>query len=50
MRERMPAAVCLLSFAVAVPAALWNTDWGWMITAILIATAGWRIEEWLRRD
>jgi predicted branched-subunit amino acid permease len=50
MRERMPAAVCLLSFVVAVPAALWNADWGWMITAIVIATAGWRIEEWRRRD
>jgi predicted branched-subunit amino acid permease len=50
LRERMPAAVCLLSFACAVPAALWNADWGWMISAIVVATGGWGIEEWLRRD
>jgi predicted branched-subunit amino acid permease len=50
VRGRVPAAVCLLSFAAAVPAALWNADWGWMITAVIAATAGWRIEGWLRRD
>jgi predicted branched-subunit amino acid permease len=49
LRERLPAAVCILSLLAAVPAALWNLDWGWMITAIVIATTGWRIEEWRRR-
>ncbi|HEY2990774.1 MAG TPA: AzlC family ABC transporter permease [Candidatus Binatia bacterium] len=48
LRERMAAAVCILCFVAAVPAALWNTDWGWMITAIAIATVVWRIEEWRR--
>jgi len=48
LRGRMPAAVCILSFLVAVPAALWNVDWGWMIAAITVATIGWRIEEWRR--
>jgi predicted branched-subunit amino acid permease len=48
LRERMPAAVCILSFLVAVPAALWNVDWGWMLAAIAVATIGWRIEEWRR--
>ncbi len=48
IRERTAAAVCILSFVAAVPASLWNPDWGWMITAIAIATAGWRAGEWLR--
>ena len=49
LREWMPSLVCILSFVAAVPAALWNFDWGWMIAAIIIATIAWRIEEWLSR-
>jgi predicted branched-subunit amino acid permease len=49
MSDRMAAAVSVLSFLAAVPAALWNIDWGWMITAIAVATLGWRIVEWRRR-
>jgi predicted branched-subunit amino acid permease len=49
LRERMPVAVCVLAFLLAVPAAPWNLDWGWMITAIAVATVAWRFEEWRRR-
>lgn len=49
LRERTAAAICVLSFLAAVPAALWNFDWGWMITAIGAATIGWRFNEWRRR-
>lgn len=48
LRERIAAAVCVLAFLVAVPAALWNLDWGWMLAAIALATVAWRIEEWRR--
>jgi predicted branched-subunit amino acid permease len=48
LRERIAAAVCIVAFLAAVPAALWNLDWGWMIAAIAMATIGWRIEEWRR--
>jgi predicted branched-subunit amino acid permease len=49
LRERVAAAVCVAAFLVAVPAALWNLDWGWMIAAITVATIAWRIEQWRRR-
>jgi predicted branched-subunit amino acid permease len=50
LRERTASAICILSFLAAVPAALWDPDWGWMLTAIAVATFGWRINEWRRRD
>lgn len=50
LRERTASTICILSFLAAVPAALWNPDWGWMITAIGVATIGWRFNEWRRRD
>jgi hypothetical protein len=48
LREPIAAAVCIVAFLAAVPAALWNLDWGWMIAAIVVATIAWRIEEWRR--
>jgi len=48
LRDRMAGAVCGITFLVAVPAALWNQDWGWMLAAIAVATFGWRIDEWRR--
>jgi predicted branched-subunit amino acid permease len=49
LRERTGAIVFIASLLVAVPAAVWNPDWGWMIAAITVATVGWRIEEWRSR-
>lgn len=37
------------SFLAAVPGALLNTNWGWLVTALAIGTAGWGIEKWIRR-
>jgi predicted branched-subunit amino acid permease len=48
LRERVAAAVCVVAFLVAVPAALWNLDWGWMLAAIAVATIAASIEEWRR--
>jgi predicted branched-subunit amino acid permease len=48
LREWSAVAVCVVAFVAALPAALWNPDWGWMLAAIAVATVGWRIEEWRR--
>ena len=50
LRDGSAVAVCVIAFVAAVPAALWNVDWGWMLAAIAVATIGWRIEEWRRSD
>jgi predicted branched-subunit amino acid permease len=50
LREWLAAGVCAVAFLLAIPAAMWNQDWGWMIAAIAVATIGWRIEEWRRTD
>lgn len=39
----------LASFLAAVPGALLNTDWGWLITALVIGSIGWEIERWIQR-
>jgi predicted branched-subunit amino acid permease len=41
--------VCLVSLVVAVPGALASPGWGWLVTAILVATLGWGLEEWKSR-
>ena len=38
----------LASFLAAVPGALFNPDWGWLATAFLLATVGWKIEQWIK--
>ena len=50
LRDWVAGIVCVVAFVMAVPAALWNQDWGWMIAAIAVATIGWRIDEWRRND
>jgi predicted branched-subunit amino acid permease len=50
LRESIAVVVCAVAFVAAVPAALWNADWGWMVAAIVVATIGWRVEEWRRDD
>lgn len=49
VRGRIAPMVCILSFLAAVAGALWNPDWGWIATALLIATAAWGLEQWMRR-
>ena len=41
--------VCFGSLVVAVPGALASPGWGWLVTAILVATLGWGLEEWKSR-
>ncbi len=49
MRGWAMAIICLASLAAAVPGALANADWGWIITSIAIVTVGWSLEQWRRR-
>lgn len=39
----------MVSFLAAVPGALLNTNWGWLVTALAIGTVGWGMEQWIRR-
>jgi predicted branched-subunit amino acid permease len=49
MKGRTMPLVCLGSLIAAVPGALVNPGWGWLVTAILVATLGWGLEEWKLR-
>ena len=41
--------ICLASLIAALPGALLSPGWGWLVTAILVATFGWGLEEWKLR-
>jgi branched chain amino acid efflux pump len=41
--------ICLASMVAAIPGALFNSGWGWLATAALIAVVGWVVEKWLSR-
>ena len=38
--------ICLGSLIAALPGALVSSGWGWLVTAIVIATLGWGVEQW----
>lgn len=41
--------IAAASFFAVVPGALLNREWGWLGSALLIATVGWGIEQWKLR-
>ena len=41
--------ICLGSLIAALPGALVSPGWGWLVTAILVATLGWGLEQWKLR-
>lgn len=45
MKSRGMALVCSGSLLVAVPGALINPDWGWLIAALAVATLVWGVEQ-----
>jgi predicted branched-subunit amino acid permease len=49
MRGRTMPAICLISLIATIPAVMWSADWGWIVTAVVVATAGWSLEQWLAR-
>ena len=46
MKGPVMALVCLVSLIAALPGVIVSPGWGWLATAIVIATLGWAIEEW----
>ena len=48
LRGRTALVIGALSFIAAVPGALLNPDWGWLLSALLIGTGGWGIDQWMR--
>lgn len=41
--------ICSASIVTAIPGALFNPGWGWLVTAAVIALLGWSLEKWLCR-
>jgi predicted branched-subunit amino acid permease len=50
LRGKSAFLIGMVSFLAAVPGALLNTDWGWLITALAIGTVGWGMEEWIQGE
>jgi len=50
LRGKSALLIGMTSFLAAVPGALLNADWGWLITALAIGTLGWGMEEWIQRE
>ncbi len=49
LKGKSALLIVMASFLAAVPGALLNTDWGWLVAALAIGTVGWGIEEWIQR-
>jgi branched chain amino acid efflux pump len=49
MKNWAPRLICLGSLAAALAGAWVNPGWGWLATAMLVATLGWGMEAWKSR-
>src|SRR5207302_245055 len=49
MRGVILPLICLVSLVATVPAMVLSPDWGWIATAIIVATVGWSVEQWMKR-
>lgn len=50
MRGWAMPLICLSSLLAAVPGALIHPGWGWLTTAVAIATLGWVLEIWMQHE
>ncbi len=50
IRERTAQWISAASFFAALLGMMLNPNWGWLVTALVIATAGWMAEKWIRRE
>ncbi len=48
LRQGTALGVAAASFVAALPAARLGADWGWLVSAVVIATAGFAGERWIR--
>ena len=49
MKGKTMPLICLASLVAAIPGALFDFGWGWLMTSALIAVFGWSLEKWLSR-
>ncbi|OGP97242.1 MAG: hypothetical protein A2W10_04910 [Deltaproteobacteria bacterium RBG_16_55_12] len=49
VRGKTALLIGMASSLLAVPGALLNAEWGWLVTALFIGTVGWGIEQWIQR-
>ena len=49
MKGKTMPLICLASIVAAIPGALLNAGWGWLLTSGLIAVFGWSLEKWRSR-
>lgn len=49
IRERIGQWVGVASFLVAMFGMTINPDWGWLVTALVVASAGWMVGQWTQR-
>jgi predicted branched-subunit amino acid permease len=49
MRGWAMPLICVASLVAAVPGALISPGWGWITTAVMIATFVWGMERWMQR-
>jgi branched chain amino acid efflux pump len=49
MKDWVPRLICLGSLTAALGGAWISPGWGWLATAVLVATLGWGMEEWKSR-
>jgi predicted branched-subunit amino acid permease len=47
MRGWAMPLICLVSLLAALPGAWISPGWGWLVTAMVIATLGWALEQWV---
>src|SRR3989338_8606603 len=48
IREWFLRLPCLISLLVVVPAAVLIPGWGWLMSALFVATCIWGVEQWIR--
>ena len=46
MKGRVMPLICLGSLIAALPGALADPGWGWLVMALVVATLGWGVEQW----
>jgi predicted branched-subunit amino acid permease len=49
MKGRAMPLICGASLLAAIPGALVSPGWGWLATAVAVATLGWALEQWKTR-
>ncbi|HXV82759.1 MAG TPA: hypothetical protein VEG60_23080, partial [Candidatus Binatia bacterium] len=49
MKGKAMPLLCAASLITAIPGALISSVWGWLVTAVSVATLFWAFEQWKTR-